>query len=67
MLVGSNLEKCGKFRKNVRFSGQLWPDWGNTAWADRAGLGSIWLISRYDQIVVTHNHNYIWFNQSTSR
>ena len=34
--VGSNLEKYGKFW-------QIWPDWGNTAWADMAGLGSIGL------------------------
>ena len=27
--------------KNRSFSGQIWPDWGNTAWADMAGLGSI--------------------------
>ena len=27
--------------KNGRFSGRIWPDWGNTAWADMAGLGSI--------------------------
>ena len=25
------------------FSGRIWPDWGNTAWADMAGLGSIGL------------------------
>ena len=42
--VGSNLEKCGKLWKNGRFSGRIWPDWGNTAWADMAGLGSIGLI-----------------------
>ena len=41
--VGSNLEKYGKFGKNSCFSGQIWPDWGNTAWADMAGLGSIGL------------------------
>ena len=28
------------FFKNGRFSGRIWPDWGNTAWADMAGLGS---------------------------
>ena len=39
--VGSNLEKYGEFLKNGRFSGRIWPDWGNTAWADMAGLGSI--------------------------
>ena len=37
------MEKCGKFRKNGRFSGRIWPDWGNTTWADMAGLGSIGL------------------------
>ena len=41
----SILEKCGNFWKNGRFSGRIWPDWGNTAWADMAGLGSIGLIS----------------------
>ena len=43
ILVGSNLEKYGNFRKNGRFSGRIWPDWGNAAWADMAGLGSIGL------------------------
>ena len=42
-LDGSILEKCGNFWKNVCFSGRIWPDWGNTAWADMAGLGSIGL------------------------
>ena len=42
--MGSNLEKCGKFEKNGRFSGRIRPDWGNTARADMAGLGSIGLI-----------------------
>ena len=41
--MGSNLEKCGKFWKNGRFSGRIRPDWGNTARADMAGLGSIGL------------------------
>ena len=31
------------FLKNGRFPGRIWPDWGNTAWADMAGLGSIGL------------------------
>ena len=39
----SNLEKYGKFWKNSCFSGRIWPEWGNTAWADMAGLGSIGL------------------------
>ena len=39
-LNGSFLEKCGKIWKNGRFSGRLRPDWGNTARADTAGLGS---------------------------
>ena len=42
--MGSNLEKCGNFRKNVSFSGRIWPDWGYTTWADLAGLGSIGLM-----------------------
>ena len=46
VLVGPNLEKCGKFGKNGRFSGRIWPDWGNTTWADMAGLGSIGLTDR---------------------
>ena len=29
------------FLKNGRFSGRIWPDWGNAARADMAGLGSI--------------------------
>ena len=43
VLEGPNLEKCGKMWKNGRFSGRIWPDWGNTTWADMAGLGSIGL------------------------
>ena len=42
-LYGSILEKCGNVWKNGRFSGRIWPDWGNTTWADMAGLGSIGL------------------------
>ena len=42
-LYGSILEKCGNLWKNGRFSGRIWPDWGNTARADMAGLGSIGL------------------------
>ena len=38
----SILEKCGKIWKNGCFSGWLWPDWGNTAWA--AMVGSIGLM-----------------------
>ena len=38
-----SLEKCGKIWKNRLFSGRIWPDWGNTAWTDMAGLGSIGL------------------------
>ena len=36
----SILEKCGKIWKNGRFSGRLRPDWGHTARAATAGLGS---------------------------
>ena len=46
-LVGSILEKYGKFWKNGRFSGRIRPDWGNTARADMAGLGSIGLIGEF--------------------
>ena len=42
-LMGSILEKCRKFWKNGRFSGRIWPDWGNTTRADMPGLGSIGL------------------------
>ena len=44
LFYGSILEKCGNFWKNSRFSGRIWPDWGNTARTDMAGLGSIGLI-----------------------
>ena len=33
-----------KYWKICRFSGQIRPDWGNTARADMAGLGFIGLI-----------------------
>ena len=45
-LYGSILEKCGKLWKNGPFSGRIWPDWGNAARADLAGLGSIGLRTR---------------------
>ena len=48
ILGGSILEKCGKIWKNGRFSGRIWPDWGNTARADMAGLGSIGLMNSQD-------------------
>ena len=50
-LYGFILEKCGNFWKNGRFSGRIWPDWGNTAWADMAGLGSIGLINGLERKV----------------
>ena len=37
------MEKYGKYWKNDRFSGRIWPDRGNTTRADMAGLGSIGL------------------------
>ena len=55
-LYGSILEKCGNFRKNGRFSGRIWPDWGNTTWADMAGLGSIGL-NLSNQLVILSNLN----------
>ena len=36
------MEKYGKIG---HFSGRIWPDRGNTAWADMARLGSIGLKS----------------------
>ena len=53
-LYGSILEKCGNFRKNGRFSGRIWPDWGNTTQADMAGLGSIGLIFGIRNAAVTY-------------
>ena len=44
LLWGSILEKKWKIWKNGHFSGRIWPDWGNTTWADMAVLGSIGLI-----------------------
>ena len=52
-LYDSILEKCGHFWKNCRFSGRIWPDWGNTARADMAGLGSIGL--KYPLNISGHN------------
>ena len=43
-LDGSPLEKCNFLWKISRFSGKIWPDWGNTAWVNMAGLGSIGLL-----------------------
>ena len=40
-LYDSILEKCGHFWKNGRFSGRIWPDWGNTGRVGMAGLESI--------------------------
>ena len=48
-LKGCILEKCGNFRRNGCFSGRIWPDWGNTARADMAGLGSIGLM---DEVIL---------------
>ena len=50
-LRGSILEKCGKICKNGRFSGLLRPDWGNTARAATAGLGSKRLMHCPQQIL----------------
>ena len=54
-LKGCILEKCGNFQKNGRFSGRIWPDWGNTARADMAGLGSIGLRNRQWRKIVMNN------------
>ena len=39
-LYCSILEECGKIWKNGCISGRLQPDWGHTARAATAGLGS---------------------------
>ena len=46
LLYCSNLDQCGNVWENGRFSGRIWPDWGNTTWADMAGLGSIAIYTR---------------------
>ena len=40
LLNCSILEECGKIWENGRFSGRLQPDWGPTAQATTARLGS---------------------------
>ena len=45
-----NVEKYGKIG---RFSRRIQPDWGNTAWADMAGLGSIGLTILWQDNIVT--------------
>ena len=52
--LGSILEKFGNFLKNGHFSGRIWPDWGNVARADMAGLGSIGL-----KIFFTFNYTIV--------
>ena len=39
-------------KKIGRFSGRLWPGWGNTGRVATAGLGSIGLISSYGFLVL---------------
>ena len=56
---GSNLEKYGKFWKNGCFSGRIWPDWGNTTWADLAGLGSIGSIWKFDIFNIFFEQRYL--------
>ena len=51
--MGAKLEKCGNYVKNGRSSGRIRPDWGNTAWADTAGLGSIGLKYRLIVLLIT--------------
>ena len=53
VLKGCILEKCGNFGKNGRFSGRIRPDWGNTARADMAGLGSIGL-KHFEELIVLY-------------
>ena len=55
LLYGCIFFKCGNFGKNSCFSGRIWPDWANTAWADMVGLGSIGL-SLYSTATQKHLH-----------
>ena len=55
-LYSSILEKCGNFWKNGHFSRRIWPDWGNTARADMAGLGSIGLSLAQNGACITLLH-----------
>ena len=54
LLVDSILEKYGKFREDGHFSGRTQLDWGNTAQADTAGLGSIVALELYIEYVTFH-------------
>ena len=48
LLKGSLWKKCGNNLEKIgRFSMRTWPDWGKTAWADMAGLGSIEFEPKY--------------------
>ena len=54
-LYGSILENgdLKKTQKNGRFSGRIWPDWGNTTRTDMAGFGSIGLSNLQQYYLVT--------------
>ena len=62
LLKGSLWENVEKYGKIDRFSRRIWPDRGNTARADMAGLGSIGLT--YLEVIHcyirddTHPHYY---------
>ena len=51
------MKKCGNFWKNGRFSRRIWPDWGNTAWADMAELGSIGLKTTFEQYHINFSNS----------
>ena len=56
-LMGFILEKYGDlWKKNCCFSGQIRPNWGNTAWADTDRLGSIEL-----NVVIQLQYHYHLF------
>ena len=61
ILIGSVLEKCGKL------SGWIWPDWGNAARADLAGLGSIGIYLREYRPVACGMYSYKYFRSSCMR
>ena len=54
-LKGSIYEKCGIFWKKQR----IWPDWGNTARADMAGLGSNYHRATHNKHDLLHNDSNV--------
>ena len=58
VLFWKNVDICEK----RLFSGRIWPDWGNTTWADMAGLGSVGIatFTNYDGILCIFSDIASW-------